>query len=191
MAPSAILACPAPHPPAPGKRSRSAAGPGSGTPGSVDPASFQQRKSDASQRRTARLQLSPGKDQNHQHRCWRDPYSRPGRVHHHHGFKQRKHCGAGGTGLCQHRDGCQRPRGHAHRGRLDVRRAVLRPGVRQVPAGPTGCEDPLLGGGEQRGHRELQRTACRLRRFRCAHDRQRAGSRPRRSRRPGARRPGC
>ena len=82
------------------------------------------------------------------------------------------------------------PRGHPHRGGFDVRRPVLRPGLRQIPpAAPCGHRG-LLRRGQQRGHRRDQRRAGRLRRLRRAHDRQRASRRQRRPGHPGARRPG-
>ena len=58
----------------------------------------------------------------------------------------------------------RRSRRHSYRLRLNIRRAVLRPGVRQIPPGKPCSGDRLLRGGQQRGHRRLQREAGR---FRC------------------------
>ena len=80
--------------------------------------------------------------------------------------------------------------GHPHRGRFDVRRAVLLPGLHSIPSASPGGHRDLFRRGQQRGHRRDQRPAGRLRRLRRAHERQRAGSRPRRPGHPGARRPG-
>ena len=72
----------------------------------------------------------------------------------------------------------RRSRRYSYRLRLNIRRAVLRRGVRQIPPGKPRSGDRLLHGGQQRGHRRLQREADRFRCLRRAHDRHRAGRRP-------------
>ena len=56
----------------------------------------------------------------------------------------------------------QRRAGHPHRGGFDLRRAVLRPGLRQIPSAAPGGHGELLRRGQQRGHRRDQRQAGRI-----------------------------
>ena len=74
----------------------------------------------------------------------------------------------------------RRSRHYSYRLRLNIRRAILRHGVRQIPPGKPRSNDRLLHGGQRRGHRRLQREADRFRCLRRAHDCRRAGRRPRR-----------
>ena len=101
----------------------------------LDHTHFQQGNH-ASQRRTASPHYSP-----HAHRhpqcgsC--DHRARPGRLHGHHTSTSSS---APGTTAAAAR----RPGHDAHRGGIHVRRAVLRPGVRQVPPAAPGRDRGLL-----------------------------------------------
>ena len=104
--------------------------------------------------------------------------------------RQRDHHGRPGVGTGHGQPWPPRPYGHPHRVGFDVRRAVLRRGLRQIRSAASHGDHQLLRRGQQRRYRRVQRRKGEFRRLRRAHDRQRASSRPRRSRRAGARRPG-